>query len=56
MLAHFKLETIPILEIKDCVFMLRSIKQRAFFWPVFLMINGNLKSDSQTIICQFYLA
>ena len=30
MLAHFKLKTIPILEIKDLVFVLCSIKQQAF--------------------------
>ena len=30
-LAHCELKTIPILEIKDLVFMLRSNKQRGFF-------------------------
>ena len=30
-LTHRKLKTNPILEIKDRIFMLRSIKQRAFF-------------------------
>ena len=30
-LAHCELKTIPVLEIKDHVFILRSIKQRAFF-------------------------
>ena len=29
-LAHYESKTIPVLEIKDLLFMLRSIKQRAF--------------------------
>ena len=43
-LAHCKSKTILILEIKDLVFKLRTIKQRAFTHPVYAL---NISKSSQ---------